>query len=297
MSLGKILKMNYNRAEMTKSEINITLKEYELISKLVYDRFGINLGKKKQSLVTNRLRKVLVENNFRNFNDYYESILNDQSGNSLDTLINKISTNLTYFAREKEHFDFLREAVLPEQFADPTIDKEKSIRLWCAGCSTGEEAYTLSMVMQDAVGLNKAKWNLGVLATDISARALKVAEKGIYLGGNVEKMSSSIKNKYFHKRADNTWMIKSKIQDAVLFRRLNLMRSQYPFKKKFHTIFCRNVMIYFDVTTRQELIKKFHENLAEGGYLFIGHSESLGRTNQYFEYVKPAVYRKITNAK
>ena len=92
------------------------------------------------------------------------------------------------------------------------------------------------------------------------------------------------------------WMIKNKIQDVVLFRRLNLMRSQYPFKKKFHTIFCRNVMIYFDVPTRQELIKKFSENLVDGGYLFIGHSESLGRTNQYFEYVKPAVYRKMANA-
>lgn len=278
---------------MTTSEISITPTEYDLIAKLVYDRFGINLGKKKQSLVANRLRKVLVEHNFNSFKDYYESILSDKSGQSLDILINKISTNLTYFAREKEHFDFLKEKVLPEQFKNPAIVKEKSIRIWCAGCSTGEEAYTLSMVIHEAAGLGEARWKLSVLATDISARALKVAEKSVYTASNVEKMSGVIKKKYFQKQSDNSLIIKSKIRDTVLFRRLNLMRSQFPFKKKFHSIFCRNVMIYFDVPTRLKLIKKFSQNLTDGGYLFIGHSESLGRTNQYFEYIRPAVYRKI----
>ncbi len=279
---------------MSLSEITIKPNEYDLIAKLVYERFGINLGKKKQSLVTNRLRKVLVENNFTSFNDYYESILNDKSGQSLDTLINKISTNLTYFAREKEHFEFFKNDVLPEQFVNTEIIKDKSIRVWCAGCSTGEEAYTLSMVMHDAAGLSKAQWNLAVLATDISARALRVAEKGIYMGANVDKMNEALKKKYFKKQPDSSLMVKSKVQKVVLFRRLNLMRSQYPFKKKFHSIFCRNVMIYFDVPTRQELVKKFSEHLIDGGYLFIGHSESLGRKNPYFEYVKPAVYRKIS---
>jgi len=290
----KILKMNYNLKEMmTASEISISPQEYEQISKLVYDRFGINLGKKKQSLVTNRLRKVLVENNFSTFNDYYESILIDKSGNSLDTLINKISTNLTYFAREKEHFDFLKDDVLPEQFSNPEINREKSLRIWCAGCSTGEEAYTLSMVINESLGLNKDKWKPAVLATDISAKALSLAEKGIYLDSNVMKMNSDLKKKYLKKQVNQSWKINSNISDKVLFRRLNLMRSQFPFQKKFHSIFCRNVMIYFDVQTRQELIKKFSQNLVNGGYLFIGHSESLGRTNEYFEYVRPAVYRKI----
>ncbi len=279
---------------MSLSEISIKPNEYDLIAKLVYERFGIDLGKKKQSLVTNRLRKVLVENNFTSFNDYYKSILNDKSGQSLDTLINKISTNLTYFAREKEHFEYFKNDVLPEQFVNTEIIKDKSIRVWCAGCSTGEEAYTLSMVMHDAAGLSKTQWNLAVLATDISARALRVAEKGIYMGANVDKMNEALKKKYFKKQPDNSLMVKSKVQKVVLFRRLNLMRSQYPFKKKFHSIFCRNVMIYFDVPTRQDLVKKFSEHLIDGGYLFIGHSESLGRKNPYFEYVKPAVYRKIS---
>ena len=281
--------------EMTAvSEINISPKEYELIASLVYNRFGINLGKKKQSLVSNRLRKVLVENNFSSFKDYYEFVLNDKSGNSLDTLINKISTNLTYFAREKEHFDFLKNSVLPEQFVNPEIVREKSIRVWCAGCSTGEEAYTLSMVMHEAIGYNKDNWKLAVLATDISARALEIAESGIYKPDNVEKMSEGIKKKYFQRNRDNSWNIKSNIREVVLFRRLNLIRNQFPFKRKFHSIFCRNVMIYFDTQTRQELVKKFSHHLMDGGYLFIGHSESLGRTNPYFEYIRPAVYRKMS---
>ncbi|KAA3617647.1 MAG: protein-glutamate O-methyltransferase CheR [Calditrichaeota bacterium] len=278
---------------MNVSDINITPKEYELISKLVYDRFGINLGGKKQSLVTNRLRKVLVENNFSTFKDYYQFILNDKSGNSMDTLINRISTNLTYFARENEHFDFLQKTVLPEQFNNPEIKRGKSIRLWCAGCSTGEEPYTLSMVMHESVGVNKEKWKLGILATDISAKALKIAEQGRYADGNVEKINSTFKSKYFQKQDQDSWTIKSKIKDIILFRRLNLMRTEFPFQQKFHSIFCRNVMIYFDVPTREELIKKFSQHMVDGGYLFIGHSESLGRSNEFFEYVKPAVYRKI----
>jgi chemotaxis protein methyltransferase CheR len=277
---------------MIMSEISINPKEYELISKLVYDRFGINLGNKKQSLVSNRLRKVLVENNFNNFNEYYNSILDDKSGKSLDVLINKISTNLTYFARENGHFDFLQDTVLPAYLKNPEVVKENAIRLWCAGCSTGEEAYTLSMVMHEAKGMDNANLKLNVLATDISARALKVAEKGIYMEANVSKMNEKFKKKYFQKQLDNTLLVNNKIQDAVLFRRLNLMRTQYPFKKKFHAIFCRNVMIYFDVPTRQELVKKFSQHLVDGGFLFIGHSESLGRTNEYFDYVKPAIYRK-----
>jgi chemotaxis protein methyltransferase CheR len=268
------------------------LGEYKLISKLVYDRFGINLGSKKQSLVSNRLRKVLVENKFASFKEYYEHILKDKSGASLDILINKISTNLTYFAREQEHFNYLKETILPELFKRPDIAADNSLRIWCAGCSTGEEAYTLSMVMHEAAVGSGSTWKLDVLATDISARALKIAENGIYKDENVEKMQTDIKNKYFQRTDSGDWIIKSDIRKKVLFRRLNLMRSQFPFKKNFHSIFCRNVMIYFDTPTREELVKKFSANLIEGGYLFIGHSESLGRANPYFDYVRPAVYRK-----
>jgi chemotaxis protein methyltransferase CheR len=274
------------------SDLSISSREYELISKLVYDRFGINLGSKKQSLVSNRLRKVLIENKFSSFKAYYEHILNDKSGASLDILINKISTNLTYFAREQEHFNYLKDTVLPELFYRPEIARNNSLRIWCAGCSTGEEAYTLSMIMHEAAGGSRSKWKLDVLATDISARALKIAESGIYKDENVEKMQTNIKHKYFQKTDMGDWIVTNEIRNKVLFRRLNLMRSQFPFKKKFHSIFCRNVMIYFDTPTREELVKKFSANLIDEGYLFIGHSESLGRANPYFDYIRPAVYRK-----
>ena len=277
---------------MQSMQLDITSQEYEKIAKLVYSRFGINLGEKKQSLVINRLRKVLIENKFNNFDQFYDYILNDRSGAGLDTLINKISTNLTYFAREQEHFDYFKGVVLPELVAKPAIKNERSLRIWCAGCSTGEEAYTLAMILNKS-SLASSDWNLGVLASDISARALDVAKTGIYSGDNVEKLDEATRRMGFEKSGLNKWRVRDDIKNIVLFRRLNLMRSDFPFKRKFHTIFCRNVMIYFDNQTRKILVEKFHHYLADGGYLFIGHSESLGRDNAYFKYIRPAVYQKV----
>lgn len=277
---------------MQHSVIEISEKEYAKISQLVYNRFGINLGTKKQSLVMNRLRKVLLENNFNNFEQFYKYIQEDKSGVGLDILINKISTNLTYFARENEHFNYLQETVIPALRSTPKVSSEKAMRIWCAGCSTGEEAYTLAMVMRSAYK-NTDNWNLGVLATDISARALEIAKTGIYSADNVKKLSDPAYKNGFIKVPGDKYQVQSEIQKLVLFRRLNLMRAEFPFQKKFHTIFCRNVMIYFDSETRKNLIKKFHQHLVEGGYLFIGHSESLGRDNPYFKYIRPAVYARV----
>ncbi len=278
---------------MALSEIRITPTEYQKIAKLVYSRFGIDLGEKKQTLVCNRLRKVLVDKNFNSFEQYYQFVQNDQTGHAMDTLINKISTNLTYFAREHDHFAYLRDEVIKELIARDDVKRKKSLRIWCAGCSTGEEAYTLAMSLH--MSLQNTDIKPAVLATDISARALDVAQKGVYNQEDAAKLGSKFAERYFVPAGNKQLGIKPDIRKMVLFRRLNLMRPDFPFKNKFQVIFCRNVMIYFDTDTRQTLARKFSDNLMDKGYLFIGHSESLGRTNPYFEYLKPAVYKKVAH--
>jgi len=278
---------------MYTAEFEISSEEYQQIARLVYDRFGINLGDKKQSLVSNRLRKELSDRGFNSFKDFYQYCLDDKSGTGLNTLINRISTNLTYFAREREHFDFLRDYAVPGWLGTASVQQQKSIRVWCAGCSTGEEAYTIAMMLQSGLGMKSGSIKPAVLATDISERALAVAEKGIYLKDNVAKLDPDWVGSFFKKQSDGSFRVSERIRQIVLYRRLNLMRPHFPFKKRFHAIFCRNVMIYFDGETRGKLISKFSENLEEGGYLFIGHSESLGRSNQYFKYIRPAVYQKV----
>ncbi len=273
--------------------INLKKSEYQKIADLVYKRFGIALGDKKESLVSNRLRKVLQERGFGSFNEYYEYLVNDKTGKALDVLINQISTNLTFFGREAEHFNFLGDTVIPEFLGSASGKSEQKMRIWCAGCSTGEEAYTLSVTAWEALKKAHSSLDYAILATDISGRALAVAEQGVYAGENVQKLNSDKIRKYYKPLGAQKYQVVPEIKNKVLFRRLNLMRPDFPFKNKFHVIFCRNVMIYFDQPTRAEPVKKFHAFLADDGYLFIGHSESLGRDNLFFEYVQPAVYKKV----
>ncbi len=277
---------------MVAQDVVLTHAEYKKIARLVYDRFGIHLGDKKESLVSNRLRKVLVAGGFSTFDKYYQYLINDRSGKALDVLINKISTNLTFFGREAEHFLYLKDTVIPAFHEAGILKRERKLRIWCAGCSTGEEAYTLAITAREALREVRSDIDFGILATDISGRALDVAEKGIYKRENVEKMDREWLKKYYDRVDDNTFSVKKEIREKVLFRRLNLMRPEFPFKNRFHVIFCRNVMIYFDQKTRQQLTARFHKNIFREGYLFIGHSESLGRDNRYFSYVKPAVYKR-----
>jgi len=272
--------------------IQITDKEFNLLSRLIYEKSGINLGEHKRSLVVGRLNKLIKQLNYNSFKEYYDFVVEDSSGQALLTLIDKISTNHTFFYRESDHFDYFSDTALPviEQLI---IAKKmpKDLRLWVAGCSSGEEPYLLAMLLKDYFN-NKNSWEYGILATDISVEILKKAVAGRYAQENIVKVPPRIKNLYFTKLPDGFWEVKPVIKNIITFRRLNLMRSFFPFKGKFHIIFCRNVMIYFDQVTREALIKKFFDVLHPGGYLFIGHSESIGRDNPYFKYIKPAVYRK-----
>jgi chemotaxis protein methyltransferase CheR len=285
----------------------LTDQEYRLIRDLVYDNFGINLGQQKRALIIGRLQKVLRENGFTNFTDYYRYVISEPSGEALTRLIDRISTNHTFFYREKDHFKFYFESVLPQIFTEHK-SKSAALRIWCPGCSTGEEPYTLGMLLleflttfQDGGSQTRSRRGLGgspapdvgILATDISSRVLKIAQAGVYSAESVRHLPADLVRKYFSPRSDGSMLVHPKLQELVTFRRLNLMRESYPFKGRFHIIFCRNVMIYFDHPTRLALTQRFHRYLEPDGFLFIGHSETLGRSNSHFRYIKPAIYQKV----
>ncbi len=272
--------------------ISITDSEYEAIKTLVYDKFGIDLGTKKQSLVVGRLQKVVKQNGFNTFEEYYSYIQNDRSGEGLNSLINRISTNHTYFNRESEHFDYYSNQVLPEITGQLKKKNDKFLRIWSAGCSYGEEPYTLAMLLLEHLNGERLGWETGILGTDISENVLNACKAGQYAKEDVERLPVSLRHKYFRVTPDKQYEVIPVLKKLVMYRRLNLMRPEFPFKRKFHVIFCRNVMIYFDLPTREKLVEKFYNYLEPGGYFFIGHSESLGRSNRYFKYIQPAIYKK-----
>ncbi len=274
------------------SAITINSEEFRLLRDLVYERFGINLTEAKRSLVVSRLQNVLQLQGFDNFKSYYQYLITDRTNQGLNELINQISTNFSYFYRENAHFDFFSRHALPQLIEKLRQHDSYDIRLWTAGCSTGEEPYMLIMLMMEHLGLDYGNWNAGLLATDISERVLKMAAEAVYPLDRIERVPAHIRQRYFKAAGSGLATVSSKVKQDITLRRFNLM-NPFPFKKPFQMIFCRNVMIYFDKPTRDKLIKRFHQFLEPGGYLFIGHSESLGRTQQLYKYIMPACYQKL----
>ncbi|MCB2189274.1 MAG: protein-glutamate O-methyltransferase CheR [Deltaproteobacteria bacterium] len=266
--------------------------EFEAIRALVYQKFGINLTDQKRSLVVGRLQKMLRAKGFHDFGQYLAYIQGDESGRALGELVNRLSTNHTFFFREREHFDFFLTRVLPHLAEKKKKKSIKDLRIWCAGCATGEEAYTLMMVMLEFFGSQYYSWDAGLLATDISGDALKTAQEGTYPQERVANLPGELLRRYFRRGPGDLWLVDQRLKQEIVFRRFNLMNQVFPFKKAFDVIFCRNVMIYFDQPTREALVRRFHQFTAPGGYLFIGHSESLRRDSCPYDYVMPAVYRK-----
>lgn len=266
-------------------------REFKLISKLVYDNFGINLTDQKRTLIIERLQKTLRNGQFNSYKDFYQHVISDKTGKELLGLVDRLSTNHTYFFREKEHLDFLINDVLPCLLEQRKNNKEKKLRIWSAGCSSGEEAYSIAIILKEFFKNQLDKWDIGILATDIATSVLEKALAGVYAQTQLEYMPPALRKRYFKNEHGNA-VINNEIKNMVLFRRLNLMNSQYPFKGMFDVVFCRNVMIYFDKDTRDNLVAKFYRYIEKDGHLFIGHSESLSRENRYFEYIRPAIYRK-----
>ncbi|MBR1442514.1 MAG: protein-glutamate O-methyltransferase CheR [Firmicutes bacterium] len=268
----------------------ITDKEFNMIRDYIKKNYGISLGDEKKSLIYSRLRFVLIEKGFENFTQYYDYLISDKTGEASLVFIDKITTNHTFFMREVEHFYYFRDTVLP--YLEETV-KDKDIRIWCAASSSGEEPYTLQMIMNDYFK-GKSGWNHELLATDISSNVLVKAVKGIYTNEQIKPLDENWKKNYFKKYDNNSVTVCDEIKSKVTYRKFNLMETKLPFKKPFDVIFCRNVMIYFDTETRKALVERMYDASKEGAYLFIGHSESLNNIGTRYKYVMPATYRKIT---
>ncbi len=270
--------------------IQLTDEELKLISRLIYKKFGILLSEKKRNLIIGRLQKILRTGGFKSFKEYYDYVVRDLSGKALLTMVDQISTNHTFFFREKQHFDFFTSVVLPQLCLK---NRTQKINIWCAGCSSGEEPYSLAIALYDFFGADiVSAGDIGILATDISISALKRALAGVYPESAMAQMPLAFRQKYFTPEKDGCWAVSRKLKEIVLFRRLNLVQGEYPFKGKFQAIFCRNVMIYFDSVVQQAVVERFYRYTEPGGYLFVGHSESLNRIKCLYKYVKPSIYQK-----
>ncbi|MCK9363691.1 MAG: protein-glutamate O-methyltransferase [Syntrophales bacterium] len=274
------------------AEYELKDSDFEKISTLVYNKCGINLHSGKKELVSARLGKRLREGGFASFADYYKHITGEQGAEELVLMIDSISTNLTYFFREESHFIKLSEllSVFSESAAQEKGDPK--LLIWCAGCSTGEEPYSVSMTVRESLRVPSVK--VRILATDISTTVIKKAAAGIYPADKVKNIPAPLLNKYFQRGAGERagyLRVKKEIRTMVNFKLFNLMQSP-PSEVHFDFIFCRNVMIYFDKQTQQRLVGNFFNSLKKGGYFFIGHSESLTGLSHSFKYVEPSVYKK-----
>ncbi len=271
---------------------NIPKPEFDELAKLISQHFGIKVGENKRTLVTGRIHPMLEKYGFRDHRTLLDALHRDPSGELLSELANRISTNHTSFFRENAHFQLLSRTVLPEIVQRKMAANNRDLRIWCAACATGEEAYTLQFSLLRHFGFSYKDWRAGLLATDISADALAVARSGIYHRQRLEAVPADYVKSYFDPYNADSVVVKEYIRREITFRRLNLISEVYPFKQPFDIIFCRNVMIYFSRAIRTRLITYLREWLAPGGYLFIGHSESLVGTHEGYGYVAPAVYRR-----
>ena len=267
----------------------ITDEELSRISVYMKQRYGIDLSQKKV-IVNGRLENYMKRGGWRNVSDLMDAVEHDKTGQQEKMLVNLLTTNHTYFMREFEHFDYFRSVVLP--WLRTKEGSKKDLRIWCGAASSGEEPYMIAMVLSDFFGLERDQWDTKVLATDISTKVLQKAMAGIYNVEQLDKMPEQWKRHFFKKLpGGEQYQVSQELKNEVIFRQFNLM-DPLPFKKKFHIVFLRNVMIYFQDDTKYQLIQRIYDHMEPGGYLFIGLTERLDRRMMKFNYVQPSIYRK-----
>ena len=268
----------------------LTLNEndFRKLITFIKGRYGIDLSQKRQ-LIIGRLSNTVVSMGYSTFTVYIEHILSQKNPQDIELMLNKLTTNYTFFLRESAHFDYFRDTVLP--YLEKT-KRDHVLSIWSAGCSSGQEPYTLSMILKEYFGSKSGNWDTRVLATDISQNALKAAASGIYDEESLSAIPSAWKQKYFKRTNEaGVYQVADVLKNNVIFRTFNLM-DPIRFKLKFDVIFCRNVMIYFDQQTKDALVQRFFNATVPGGYLFIGHSESLNKATTPYKYLMPSAYRK-----
>lgn len=267
----------------------MTNQEFIRISGYMKKKYGIDMSR-KQEIVQGRMENYIRSGGWDSYTQYMNALQQDVTGALEKELVNLLTTNHTYFMREWEHFDFLKSQILPE--LQKKENDRKDLCIWCGASSTGEEPYTLAMILQDFFGLEKGKWNTQILATDISTNALKSAVEGIYTEEQVKTLPERWRNRFFRRTKDGLrYQVTETIKKEVIFRKFNLMDA-FPFRRKMHIIFLRNVMIYFDGETKEQLIRKLYDVMEPGGYLFVGRTETIDKNIMPFQLVQPSVFQK-----
>lgn len=271
---------------------------FQRFARLIYDVAGIQLSGQKKTLVMTRLQKRLRALGLDRYEDYIQHIKGDDG--EFVVMLNSITTNTTKFFREPHHFEFLKNTLLPQLVQRKQANRE--LRIWSAGCSTGEEPYTIAICLLEKLqslapsGYNRSDpcrgWDIKILASDLSTKVLNTAQEGIYSAESLcEDLPEPLLKRYFEQRSDDRYVVKDAVKQLIRFRRLNFKDRTYPFKKSFDLIFCRNVMIYFDEAMKNHVLTRFHQHLVPHGNLFLGHSETMfGST--LFSPVHITVYRK-----
>ena len=286
-----MIKASLARTELDSSAplapLALTSSEFAAVSALAFKEFGIELGTGKEQLVAARIGKLMRRLRFGSFHEFYDHLQADRTGQVLTQLIDSLTTNHTSFFREQAHFDFLLNRVFPQWQCD------RSIRIWSAACSTGEEPYTIALVAQEFFG--KAGHAVPhIFASDISTHALDIARKATYQANRLQDVFAPWLRKHLL-RGEGEWegwyRMRPEIVNIVEFRRINLVQP-FPQLGLFDVIFCRNVMIYFSLQTQSQLVSRLAACLHPGGYLFVGHSETLTGIQHGLQHVQPAIYRK-----
>ncbi|MBF0193090.1 MAG: methyltransferase [Magnetococcales bacterium] len=269
--------------------------DFERLSIFIYNNFGIRIPKSKKTMLPEWLNNRIETLGIPSFKDYIDRVLDPNiRDDELTHFIDVVTTNKTGFFHEPEHFEYLARKVLPKLVQNNGAGVGRPLMLWSAGCSSGEEPYTLTMVLKEfsehIPGINfKAK----ILATDISNKALRKAQNAVYKMQKVEELPLQIKKKYLLKSKDsrkNIVRIDPDLRSMVSFRQLNLMDEKFGLREAFDVIFCRNVIHYFDNSTKEQIINKFYNHINPGGFLFIGNSETLDNINTPFQKITPTIY-------
>ncbi|MFK8018469.1 MAG: protein-glutamate O-methyltransferase CheR [Pseudomonadales bacterium] len=272
-------------------ESKLSAQEFNEIRVLIQKITGISMNDSKSQLISRRLGGRLAELGIDNFRDYINYL---ESGNEseLEIFSNAVTTNLTSFFRERHHFDYLEEHILPE-IETQKMASQKRLRIWSAGCSTGEEPYSIAMMLRESMP-KLSEWDAKILATDLDTSVLATCKKGQYSDQVLQKVPPEQRKRWFREvgsTGQKKTEIHSKLKELITFKQLNLMGA-WPMQGEFDVIFCRNVIIYFDKPTQRKLIDRYANLLVDGGFLIIGHSESLLNVTNRFSLIGKTIYRK-----
>lgn len=276
-------------------ELQMSTEEFEMIRDFIHERSGMYFAENKMYLVKNRLQKRMEELDLKTVRDYFYLVKYDASQREFNTLMDLVTTNETSFYRNEPQLTSFGAEVLPQIIQQRQESRQKTLRIWSAGCSTGEEPYTLGMIILDQLHGQSAGWNIEIVANDISEEVLQKARRGEYSGITLRNVRSDLLSRYFTK-VDDLYRVNPNVKAMVKFSHLNLNDPRkVSFMTKFDVIFCRNVMIYFSDEVKRQLARTFFNSLVPGGYLYIGHSETLHGISKAFKlvYLKNAlVYQK-----